>query len=494
MGNKVKCAIIRKRKKNSLYIICYNAVKNIARKVLSNMIIEIPEKVAYIIEKLMDNGFEAYAVGGCVRDTILGRIPEDWDITTSAKPDEVKSIFPRTIDTGIIHGTVTAMIDREGFEITTYRLDGEYEDNRHPKNVEFTSNLKEDLKRRDFTINAMAYNYKEGLVDCFGGINHIESKTITCVGNPEDRFDEDALRILRAVRFAGQLGFHIEEKTKKSMKNKVENLKNISAERIRVELDKLFRSNHAQLIEEAYKTHITKVVLPEFDKMMLTEQNNPHHIYNVGVHCMKSVCLLNEWYKNQDNYDKKIHTVLAWTMLLHDVGKPACKKTDKQGIDHFYGHDEVGANIAKGILKRLKFDNFTISLVVRLIRWHDYRMKPEDKNVRRGANKIGADIMSYLFVVQKMDILAQNPEKAEEKLTRLEAVKNCYEKILQREECLAIKDLKLNGNDLMEAGMKPGKQIGEALSYLLEVVLEQPDINEKEKLLDVCKRKYKLNS
>lgn len=457
------------------------------------MIIEIPEKVVYIIERLMKNGFEAYAVGGCVRDTILGRKPEDWDITTSAKPDEVKGIFPRTIDTGIIHGTVTVMIEKEGFEITTYRLDGEYEDNRHPKNVEFTSNLEEDLKRRDFTINAMAYNDKEGLVDCFGGINDIKGKTITCVGNPDDRFDEDALRILRAVRFAGQLGFEIEENTRKSMKDKVKNLESISAERIRVELDKLLRSDYAQLLEEAYRTNITKIVLPEFDKMMSTKQNNPHHIYNVGVHCMKAVCLMNEWFKNQNNFDKKMHTVLVWTMLLHDVGKPECKKTDKDGIDHFHGHDEVGAKIAKGILKRLKFDNFTLSYVVRLIRWHDYRIEPEDKKTRRAANKIGADIMPLLFIVQKMDILAQNPEKAEEKLNQLEAVMKCYRRILEREECLTIKDLKLNGNDLLKAGMIPGKQIGEALSYLLEVVLEQPNLNEKEKLLDICKRKYHLN-
>lgn len=461
---------------------------------LSNMKIDIPEKVAYIINTLILHGFEAYAVGGCVRDSILGRLPEDWDITTSAKPEEVKGIFPRTIDTGILHGTVTVMIEKEGFEITTYRIDGEYEDNRHPNKVEFTPSLEEDLKRRDFTINAMAYNDKEGLVDCFGGIEDIESKTITCVGNPSDRFDEDALRILRAVRFAGQLGFTIEEHTKESMKKKAENLKNISAERIRVELDKLLRCDHAELLKEAYETHITKIVLPELDKMIETKQNNPHHIYTVGEHCIKSVCLLNEWYPKQEDYDKKIHSVLVWTMLLHDVGKPSCKRTDKDGIDHFYGHDEVGVKLAKNILKRLKFDNFTIELAARLIKWHDYRINPEDKKVRRAVNKIGSDIMSYLFIVQKMDILSQNPEKADEKLERLEAVKSSYDKILERDECLTLKDLTINGNDLIQIGIKPGTQIGEALSYLLELVLEQPDLNEKEQLLEICRKKYKLNS
>lgn len=456
------------------------------------MKITIPEKVAYIINRLMEHGYEAYAVGGCVRDTVLGRIPEDWDITTSARPEEVKQLFQRTIDTGIMHGTVTIMLDKEGFEVTTYRIDGEYEDNRHPKSVEFTSNLKEDLRRRDFTINAMAYNDKEGLVDCFGGLEDIRRKRIACVGNANDRFDEDALRILRAVRFAGQLGFSIEDNTRLAMKKKAENLKSISAERIRVELDKLLRSNHADLLLEAYKTNITKAVLPEFDTMLETKQNNPHHIYSVGAHVMKSICLMNEWYAKQNEEDKKLHSILVWTMLLHDVGKPACKKTDKHGIDHFYGHEEVGAKMAKGILKRLKFDNYTIEYVTRLIKWHDYRAVPEEKPVRRAVSKVGTDLIPYWFWVQRMDILSQNPSKIKEKIERLEAVETCCEKIIAEKNCLTIKDLAINGNDLINAGFEKGKQIGEVLSYLLEVVLEFPELNEKELLLAVCKRKYML--
>ena len=222
------------------------------------MVMQIPEKVEYIINVLMKNGYEAYAVGGCVRDSILGRVPEDWDITTSAQPEQVKALFHRTIDTGIQHGTVTVMMDKEGFEVTTYRIDGEYEDSRHPKNIEFTSNLEEDLKRRDFTINAMAYNPKDGLVDIFGGIEDLNKKIIRCVGNANDRFSEDALRILRAVRFAGQLGFAIEEQTKEAIVALAPTLKNISAERIRVELDKLLMGKHPELIRVASETGICR--------------------------------------------------------------------------------------------------------------------------------------------------------------------------------------------------------------------------------------------
>lgn len=454
--------------------------------------ITIPEKVAYIINRLIEHGYEAYAVGGCVRDTVLGRVPEDWDITTSARPEDVKKLFVRTIDTGILHGTVTVMLEKEGFEVTTYRIDGEYEDNRHPKTVEFTSNLKEDLRRRDFTINAMAYNEKDGLVDCFGGMEDIKRKRITCVGDPNDRFDEDALRILRAVRFAGQLGFSIEKNTRIAMKQKAENLKSISAERIRVELDKLLRSNHAELMKEAYETNITKAVLPEFDIMMQTEQNNPHHIYSVGEHVVQSVCAMNEWCYKNGQHDKKLHSILVWTMLLHDVGKPECKKTDYDGIDHFYGHEEVGAKKAKEILKRLKFDNYTIDFVTRLIKWHDYRIDAKEKTVRRALSKLGTDLIPYWFWVQRMDIFAQNPDKAKEKIERLELVEECCEKIFEQNDCLTIKELKINGKDLMDAGLERGKQIGEALNYLLEVVLEHPEMNEKEKLLAVCKRKYML--
>ena len=253
------------------------------------MVIELPEKVKYVIDTLMDAGYEAYAVGGCIRDSILGRKPEDWDITTSANPMQVKNLFRRTIDTGIQHGTVTVMLEKEGFEVTTYRIDGEYEDGRHPKEVVFTSNLIEDLKRRDFTINAMAYNEKDGLVDAFCGIEDLEKKVIRCVGNPEERFQEDALRMMRAVRFAAQLGFSIEKNTKRAIVELAGNLAKVSAERIQVELVKLLVSNHPEEFMTAYETGLTKVFLPEFDAMIKTPQNNKHHCYNVGEHTIE-VC------------------------------------------------------------------------------------------------------------------------------------------------------------------------------------------------------------
>ena len=312
------------------------------------MVIELPEKVKYVIDTLMDAGYEAYAVGGCIRDSILGRKPEDWDITTSANPMQVKNLFRRTIDTGIQHGTVTVMLEKEGFEVTTYRIDGEYEDGRHPKKVVFTSNLIEDLKRRDFTINAMAYNEKDGLVDAFCGIEDLEKKVIRCVGNPEERFGEDALRMMRAVRFAAQLGFSIEKNTKRAIVELAGNLSKVSAERIQVELVKLLVSNHPEEFMTAYETGLTKVFLPEFDAMIKTPQNNKHHCYNVGEHTIEAV-------KNSPQ-DK----ILRLTMLLHDVAKPVCKSVDEQGIYHFYGHPAKGAEMAKDILRRLKFDNDTI--------------------------------------------------------------------------------------------------------------------------------------
>ena len=287
------------------------------------MKINLPEKVRQIIKILTDHGYEAYAVGGCVRDSILGRAPQDWDITTSATPQQVKELFFHTIDTGIQHGTVTVMMHHEGFEVTTYRIDGEYTDARHPKEVQFTASLLEDLKRRDFTINAMAYNEKEGLVDAFDGVGDFRRGVIRCVGEAKERFSEDALRMLRAVRFAAQLGFTIETETIAAMELLAGNIAKVSAERIQVELVKLLVSDHPEKLLTAYETGLTAVFLPEFDRMMETGQNNPHHCYTVGEHTIQAV-------KNVPS-DK----VLRLTMLLHDVAKPACKVTDEQGIDHF---------------------------------------------------------------------------------------------------------------------------------------------------------------
>ena len=256
---------------------------------MKNIKIELPLKVNKIITTLQQNGYEAYAVGGCVRDSILGREPEDWDITTSAMPEETKALFQKTFDTGIEHGTVTVLLEKEGFEVTTYRIDGKYEDNRHPREVTFTRSLKEDLLRRDFTINAMAYNEKDGLVDIFGGIDDLQKGMIRCVGNARERFSEDALRILRGIRFAAQLGFSIEEETRQGMKELAPTLQNISAERVQVELIKMIVSTRPELLRDAYELGITKQFLPEFDRLMMTEQETPHHMYNVGEHTLQAM-------------------------------------------------------------------------------------------------------------------------------------------------------------------------------------------------------------
>lgn len=435
------------------------------------MKIKLPEKVNMIIHTLQEHGFEAYAVGGCVRDSILGRIPDDWDITTSATPLEIKTLFSRTFDTGIEHGTITVLIDKDAFEVTTYRIDGKYKDSRRPSEVTFVRNLSEDLLRRDFTINAMAYNDTEGLVDIFGGLKDLNQKVIRCVGNAKARFGEDALRILRAVRFAAQLGFEIEEETKAGITELAPTLANISAERIQVELIKMLVSPNPSLLRTAYELGITKVILPEFDQMMATEQETPHHRYTVGVHTLKAI--------ENIRADK----VLRLAMLFHDIAKPEMKTVDKNGVAHFKMHDVKGAEMTKQILKRLKFDNDTMNRVVRLVQYHDYRMPAEPKNVRRAMNKIGEDLFPYYLEVREADTLAQSEYLQEEKLQNIKDVKACYEEILTRKECVSIKNLAITGSDLIENGMKPGKEIGEVLNRLLEMVIEHPEYNEKEVLL-----------
>lgn len=431
----------------------------------------LPEKVNFIIRTLEKQGHEAYAVGGCVRDTMLGRKPQDWDITTSAKPEQVKQIFRHTIDTGIQHGTVTVMLEHEGFEVTTYRIDGEYEDARHPKEVLFTSNLLEDLKRRDFTINAMAYNEEKGLVDAFDGQGDLERGMIRCVGCAKERFSEDALRMLRAVRFSAQLGFAMEDATRQAIVELAPNIAKVSAERIQVELVKLLTSNHPEEIKAAYETGLTRVFLPEFDTMMETAQNNPHHCYTVGEHTLHAL--------KEVPGDK----VLRLTMLLHDVAKPLCRSVDEEGIDHFYGHPAKGSEMARVILRRLKFDNDTTDRVCSLIRWHDDNPELNERSVRRAVNRIGMERYPDLFAVKRADVAAQSSYRREEKNAYIDGYEAIYEEIIEKQQCLTIKQLAVTGSDLIAEGMEPGKEIGEMLKRLLDEVLENPELNTKENLL-----------
>lgn len=440
------------------------------------VIIELPKHVKYIIETLEQNGYEAYAVGGCVRDSILGREPNDWDITTSADPYEVKKLFSHTIDTGLQHGTVTIMLEHVGYEVTTYRIDGDYEDSRHPKEVTFTKSLEEDLKRRDFTVNAMAYNDRDGLIDLFHGMDDIQKKVIRCVGNAEERFTEDALRIMRAVRFSAQFGYEIEPETQKAIVKLAPNLKNISAERIREELTKLLVSDHPDYIRIAYETGITAQILPELDVCMETKQNTPHHKYTVGEHIIHSLT-----YVPRDK-------VLRLAMLMHDIGKPYCITTDETGRDHFKGHAEKSAEMAAVIMHRLKFDNDTLNRVKRLAKYHDWAisLSPPIKKatVRSMISRIGEDLFPDLFTIGDADLLAQSDYFKAEKEEKQNMLKEMYREIIEQGDCLSIKNLAVSGNDLIEHGMKPGKELGQVLQKMLEDVLKHPSSNNKEYLLN----------
>lgn len=436
---------------------------------------QIPRQVEFIISRLQSHGYEAYAVGGCVRDLLLGREPHDWDITTSARPEEVKAVFKRTVDTGIQHGTVTVLEDSIGFEVTTYRIDGEYEDGRHPKEVQFTRNLVEDLKRRDFTINAMAYSPQTGIVDVFQGQEDLKAGIIRCVGSARERFTEDALRIMRAVRFAAQLGFEIEAKTLDAVRELAPTLKRISAERIQVELSKLLLSPHPECFRTLYETGITAVILPEFDQAFDCDQTNRYHCYSVGEHTLRVM----------EHTPRDL--CLRMSGVLHDLGKPAAKTVDEEGKPHFKGHEELGEKMAAKILKRLKYDNHTLERVCKLIKYHDYRMEATERTVRRAVNKVGEDLFMDLMMLEEADAAGKRPELFQESRDHLDALRNLYQEILRKQQCVSLKTLAVSGRDLIADGRQPGKELGMILNQLLEHVLDHPEDNEKEILLKLSR-------
>ena len=439
---------------------------------MKDLKINMPSAVNKIIKELNNAGYEAYAVGGCVRDCILGRTPNDWDITTSAMPEEVKSIFRRTVDTGIKHGTVTVLLGDEGFEVTTFRVDGEYTDHRHPEEVSFTRELKEDLLRRDFTINAMAYSDKTGLVDLYGGMSDIEGKVIKAVGDPDARFDEDALRIMRAVRFAAQLGFSIDGGTRAAIGRHTEYLRDVSAERIEAELTKLITSDHPELLAEAYRLGITGVIMPEFDRMMETPQNTPFHMYDVGRHTIQVM------------QGVEPSRRLRYAALLHDIAKPECRTTDENGRDHFKRHAIVGADRSKEIMRRLKMDNDTIRAVSRLIYWHDYGIDGNvtKRSLRRMMSKLGAENFPDYLAIRRADMDGQSDYLREEKEKNYRYIESLYREIVADEDCLTVKELAVNGGDVMKLGVPAGPKVGEVLNYLLEMVMDEPSLNKKETL------------
>ena len=440
------------------------------------MQIILPDDVKYIIKALESAGFEGFAVGGCVRDSILGKTPNDWDITTNARPEAVKKIFRHTIDTGIAHGTVTVMLRKTGYEVTTYRIDGKYTDGRHPDNVSFAVNLEDDLSRRDFTVNAMAYNESRGLVDLFGGMEDLDKKQIRCVGVPKERFGEDALRMLRALRFSATLGFEVEKDTYDAIKELSYTLEKVSAERIYTELIKLLTSDEPQKIRDCYLTGLTKVFMPEYDEMVGIPQNNPHHCYDVEEHTLKVL---------ENTPPEKVIRLAA---LFHDIGKPLCHTVDENGIDHFHGHQSVSEEVSRRILKRLKCDNYTLSKVSLLVLNHDVRTEAEKRPVRRLINRIGADNIEGLLRLQIADTMAQSNYMREEKLKRIDELRIIVEEIEKSGEAVNLKGLTIDGNDLKALGFMPGRTLGAALKALLDQVLDDPSLNNREYLLSEAER------
>lgn len=439
--------------------------------------INIPTDVNKIIHTLQNHGYSAYVVGGCVRDSILYRTPKDWDICTSATPEQVMEVFKdkHIIPTGLQHGTVTIMLNGTGYEVTTYRIDGKYSDNRRPDSVEFTDNLVEDLKRRDFTINAMAYNNKDGLIDPFNGFDDLENKLIRCVGSAKDRFSEDALRILRAIRFACQLDFVVSVSTKKEIHKQCESLKNISIERISSEFGKII-SSHRCGINLVLFRDVLSIFIPELNFIIGFEQNNPYHIYNVFLHTIYAL----ENCKSDD-------LIVRLAVFFHDFGKPHSYQDDEDGIRHFKGHGKVSAEITDAIMKRLKFDNETRNNVVELVYYHDATFEVGKKYIKRWLNKIGELQFRRLLEVRKADIKAQNPAYEEKRIEKVNNIEKLLEEILQEKECFSLKDLAVNGKDLMGIGYKSGRQLGAALQGLLDCVIGEEVNNNKEELLKLAK-------
>lgn len=424
-----------------------------------------------IISALEDAGFEAVIVGGAVRDSVMGKTPSDYDLATNALPKEVKAVFLRTIDTGLKHGTVTVIENKIGYEVTTYREETGYRDKRHPDEVRYVKDLKTDLKRRDFTVNAMAYSEKTGLVDEFGGADDIEKRLIRCVGIPEERFKEDALRMLRAVRFAACLDFEIEEQTKKAIRKCAVLIKNVSAERILGEINKILLCDKPSKLKLLYETGLMKYIIPEMCECFQTEQNNKYHIYNVGEHILKAV-------ENTPN-----DLVLRWAAFLHDVGKPVCLSRDNAGINHFYGHHRESVRIADDVLHRLRMDKDSIHDILVLIENHDVRIENNPAAVKRMLARTGESLFMKLLLLQEADNRAKNLKFLDDKLSKLHSVYAQCQRIIAEGQPYQTSHLQINGRDLIKLGYKAGREIGDTLKMLLDEVVIDPSLNTRDYLL-----------
>ena len=427
----------------------------------------IPKEVQTALQALKNSGYEAYIVGGCVRDMLLGLTPKDFDITTSALPEQIKAVFKayRIIETGIKHGTVTVVIENTPLEITTFRTDGTYTDNRRPDYVTFTASIKEDVLRRDFTVNAMCYNPKNGLVDYCGGKEDLERKLIRAVGVPSERFKEDSLRILRALRFASVYGFEIEAETANAILEYKHLLKNVASERISVEINKLLCG------ENVYK--ILKEIFPEFENANGFSQNSPYHIYDIWEHIAVATGAI------------KGEKICRLAMFFHDIGKLYTYSTDEKGIGHFYNHANVSENKAKDILKRLKYDNETTEKVLKLIKYHDLVIENNEVQIKKLLSKLGEEQFFRLLEIKKADTLAQSKDLAY-RLIIVDEISATANRVLEEAQCFSLKDLAVNGNDIMTLGYK-GKRVGEILNLLLENVIANNLPNSKEKLIEYVK-------
>ncbi|HCL4455178.1 TPA: CCA tRNA nucleotidyltransferase [Clostridium botulinum] len=438
--------------------------------------IQMPKGVKYIIDTLEEFNYEAYIVGGCVRDGLLKNIPNDWDITTNAKPQDVIEIFKslgyKIIPTGLKHGTVTVVINNENYEITTYRIDGEYDDNRHPKKVEFTLSLKEDLSRRDFTINAMAYNNRVGLVDYFGGLRDLEYKELNCVGNAEERFKEDKLRILRAIRFASVYDLEIHRSIIYAIEED-NDLSKLSKERIRSEFNKIMLSEKPSVwLNLMLRLGLLEQIVPEIIKCCNFDQLNPHHNRNVFDHILKVV----------DNTESILE--LRLSALFHDIGKPKCFSLDENGIGHFYSHQKESAKICENRMRELKYSNKEIENVRELVYWHmNICDNTSLKSIKKFIKNITVDRLEYLFKLKVADI--SDSVYSYEDYADVFKIKYECERVLNEKQPLIIKDLDINGYDLIKLGVKQGKEIGIILNQLLDKVLENPNLNNKEDLIRI---------
>lgn len=441
--------------------------------------IKVPRGAQSIVLGLRYANHEAYVVGGCVRDSLLGREPNDWDICTSATPSEMKRHFNRlgiqTIDTGLKHGTITAKLNNgELYEVTTFRVDGNYSDSRHPDSVEFVDSIYKDLARRDFTINAMAYN-SAGLVDPFHGRDDLERGVISCVGNPDDRFSEDALRILRALRFASIYNFWIDERTAESIHRNKDSLKNIAAERVQSELCKMLcGSGVLQVLLEF--SDVMAVIIPELKPCIGFEQNNRYHQYTVYEHIAHAVA-------NYTGTDISVKVAL----LLHDIGKPLCYSEDENG-GHFHGHAVPGREIAETVMDRLRFDNKTKDEVLELVLYHDALIEPTPKTVRRWLNKIGEHRFSQLLDIRMADIKAHADGTQGSRIERCIVLGVLMAEILEQEQCFSMKDLAIKGKDILALGVPEGKLVGEILKHILDMVINDELDNHLESQMAEAKR------